>query len=53
MIFTSLMKILPTLRKKFRLKFQMSLPKIIKPFVQVQICPKLSPHKGYNQKSMG
>ena len=41
----------PTLRKKFWLKFQMSLPKIIKPFVQVQICPKLPPHKGYNQKS--
>ena len=34
--FTSnLIKILPTLRKIFRLKFQMSLPKIIKPFVQV------------------
>ena len=31
----------------------MSLPKIIKLFVQVQICPKLPPHKGYNQKSMG
>lgn len=31
----------------------MSLPKIIKPFVQIQRCPKLPPHKGYNKKSMG
>ena len=53
MIFTRLMKILPTLRKNFRQKFQMSLPKIIKPFVQVQICSKLPTYKGYNQKSSG